>query len=277
MKRKAGVLETQSVALATSSGELSPVLLASPVKPGGRPVIGSAPLRVPNKKYLRIIGPKPINPKQAALAESLVLEEFGLFGDLREKILGENSQLAHLQTGLAKSLVMSKAPSTFNKYQPLMSKWELFAAKLSKTAFPADKPVFVLYLQQLKDEATSKSTKGSAVAGTVYAVEYAHSLRGLELPGKYEPIRLLGCSTRRSLARPVIKKRPVEKKEVVSMLDFVVHDFNDINLDTVRAALFAVLAFCLETRYDDLCDLRLCSFFDYGEYFIVRIEHRKID
>ena len=118
LKRKAGVLETQSVALATSSGELSPVLLVSPVKPGEN---GSAPLRVPDKKYLRIIGPKPINPRQAALAESLVLEEFGLFGDLRE-ILGENSQLAHLQTGLAKSLVMSKAPSTVNTYQPLVSK-----------------------------------------------------------------------------------------------------------------------------------------------------------
>jgi hypothetical protein len=44
LKRKAGVLETQSVALATSYGELSPVLLASPVKPGERPVNGSAPL-----------------------------------------------------------------------------------------------------------------------------------------------------------------------------------------------------------------------------------------
>jgi hypothetical protein len=61
------------------------------------------------------------------------------------------------------------------------------------------------------------------------------------------------------------------------MLDFAVPDFNDINLDAVRAALFAVLAFCLEARYDDLCDLRLCSFFDYGEYFIVFIEHRKTD
>ena len=187
--------------------------------------------------------------------------------------------MAYLQTALAKSLVISKAPCTFNKYQPLVSKWELFAAKLSacKTAFPVDKPVFALYLQQLKVEATSKSTKGSAVADTVYAVDYAHSLRGLELPGKYEPARLLCCSTRRSLAKPVIKKRPVGKKDVVNILDFAVPDFNNINLDTVRAALFVVLAFCLEARYDDLCDLRLCSFFDYGESFIVFIEHRKTD
>ena len=45
------------------------------------------------------------------------------------------------------------------------------------------------------------------------------------------------------MARPVIKKRPAEKKDVLCMLDFAVSDFNDINLDTVRAALFAVLAF----------------------------------
>ena len=64
LKRKAGVLETQPVALATSSGELSPALLVNPVKPNERPENGSAPLRVPDKKYLRIIGPKPINPSR---------------------------------------------------------------------------------------------------------------------------------------------------------------------------------------------------------------------
>ena len=72
------------------------VLLVSPVKPVERPVNGSAPRRVPDKKHLKKIGPKPINPRQAALAESLVLEEFGLFGALNET-LGENSHLAHLR------------------------------------------------------------------------------------------------------------------------------------------------------------------------------------
>ena len=116
---------------------------------------------------------------------------------------------------------------------------------IGKSAFPADKPVSALFLQQLENEAVGKGTKGSVVPDTVYAVDYAHNLRGLELPGKFEPARLLCCATGRLLARPVIKKRPVEKKEVaiVSMLDFVVPDFSDINLDTIRAALFAVLSF----------------------------------
>ena len=229
LKRKAGVLETQPFALATSSGELSPVSLVSPDKPAERPENGSASLRVPDKKHLKIVGPKSINPRQAALhvADSLVLEEFSLFGDLRE-ILGENNQLAHLQSDLVESLVMSKALSTFNKYQPLVSKWELFATKLGKVAFPANKLVFVLYLQQLKNEVVGKGTKGSANPDTVYAVDYAHSLGGLELSGKFEPTRPLCCATRRLMARPVIKKRPVEKNDVVSMLDFAVPDFNGL-------------------------------------------------
>ena len=33
----------------------------------------------------------------------------------------------------------------------------------------------------------------------------------------------------------------------------------------------------MEARFDDLCDLRVCSFFDYGDYFVVFIEHRKTD
>ena len=150
LKKTAGVLETKSVALATSFGELSPVLLFSPVKPTERSVNESAPLRVPDKKHLKIIGPKLINPRQAVLVESLVLEEFGLFGALNE-IRGENSHLAHLESNLDESLAMSKAPSTFNKYQPLVSKWETFAAKVSKTPFPANTPLFLLYLQRLKN------------------------------------------------------------------------------------------------------------------------------
>ena len=93
-----------------------------------------------------------------------------------------------------------------------------------------------------------------------YAVDFAHMLRGLDLPGKFEPIRLLCCAVKRSLSRPGVKKRPVTKDEVACMIDFAVPDFSDIDLMGVRAALFAVLAFCLEARYDDLCDLRLSSF-----------------
>ena len=276
LKRKAGIFDTQPVALATLPGELSPVNLVNCDQPGVLALNLKAPLRVPEKKHLRIMGPKPMNPKQSALAKTLVSEKVGLFGSLSD-VVGEDTQLVQSQSGLAESLVMSKAPSTFGKYLPLVSKWEQFSTQKGKIAFPANPFLFVLYLQKLKQEATMKGTKGSSVPDTVYAVDFAHRLRGLDLPGKFEPARLLCCATRRLLSRPVVKKRPVTKQEVVRMLDFAVPDFCKIHLNNVRAALFAVLAFCLEARFDDLCDLRLCSFFDYIEYFVVFIEHRKTD
>jgi integrase len=256
--------------------DLSPVLLVSPVKETVSVFDLSAPLRVPNVKSLKLMGPKPISSKQQAVADDLVEGQLGLFGAL-SALIRDNQELSQLKSDLAQSLVMSKAPNTFNKYMPLVSKWQEFAQSLSKPAFPADNGLFVLYLQKLKNVATEKGTKGSAVPDTVYAVDFAHRLRGLDLPGKFEPIRLLCCAVKRSLSRPGVKKRPVTKDEVTRMIDFAVPDFSDIDLMKVRAALFAVLAFCLEARYDDLCDLRLSSFFDYGDYIVVFIEHRKTD
>jgi hypothetical protein len=69
---------------------------------------------------------------------------------------------------------MSKAPNTFNKYMPLVSKWQEFAQRLIKPAFLADNALFVMYPQKLKNVATKNGTKGSAVADTVYAVDFAH-------------------------------------------------------------------------------------------------------
>ena len=50
---------------------------------------------------------------------------------------------------------------------------------------------------------------------------------------------------RRPLERPIIKKRPMEKREIVSMLDFDVPDFNNINLDSADNALAVPKALAL--------------------------------
>jgi hypothetical protein len=61
--------------------------------------------------------------------------------------------------------------------------------------------------------------------------------------------RLTSYQARRPLAGPIIKKRPVEKKEVVSMLDFTVPDFNDINLDSADNALAVPKAVTMAVDY----------------------------
>ena len=67
------------------------------------------------------MGPKPISSKQQAVADDLVEGQFGLFGAL-SVLIRDNQELSQLKPDLAQSLVMSKAPNTFNKYMPLVSK-----------------------------------------------------------------------------------------------------------------------------------------------------------
>ena len=129
---------------------------------------------------------------------------------------------------------------------PLVRNWEEFALKYRYPAYPAASSLFLVYLQNLKAAATVKGTKGSAISDTVYAVDFAHKLRGLNRPGIEAAVQLLTGATKRALGRPVVKKTAVPKSEVIAMLDFVVPDFDNFEWATVRTALFAVLAFCLE-------------------------------
>jgi hypothetical protein len=52
--------------------DLSPVLLVSPAKETVSAFDLSAPLRVPNVKSLKLMGPKPISNKQQTVAGDLV-------------------------------------------------------------------------------------------------------------------------------------------------------------------------------------------------------------
>ena len=137
--------------------------------------------------------------------------------------------------------------------------------------------MLLVYLQNLRTAATVKGTKGSAVFETAFAVGFAHKLRGLNRPGIEAAVQLPIDATKRALGRPVIKKTTMPKSEVIAMLGFVVPDFDNFDGNTVRAALFAVLAFCLEARLDHLTDLCGDSFFDYGAYIVVFVEHRKME
>ena len=83
-------------------------------------------------------------------------------------------------------------------------------------------------------------------------------------------------ATRRALGRPVTKKTAILKSEVTAMLDFAIPDFDHLDWYAFRAGLFAVLVFCLEARFDDLIDMCPGSFFDYGGYIVVFVEHRKM-
>ena len=236
----------------------------------------SAPYVIPQHSQLSLKGPK--GPTQLQFREALNLQATtnGLFGNLAE-LSEQIPELKQTSRDLARSPVLSRAKRTFGKYMPLVRNWEEFALKYRYPAEPAASSLSLVYLQTLKAAATVQGTKGSAVSDTVYAVDFAHKLRGLNGSGITAAMQLLIGATERALGRPVIKNTAVLKSEVVAMLDFVVPEFDHFDWGTVRAALFAVLAFCLEARFDDLIDLCGDSLFDYGAYIVVFVEHRKMD
>ena len=285
----ASVLDASDLPVAASPvvGPVLPaddsVILISPNRQGALADLGmfscydpSAPYVVPHHSQVSLKGSK--GPTQLQLTEALQLQntENGLFGSLAA-LSAQFPDLKQTSRDLALSLVLSRASSTFAKYTPLVRNWEKFALQYLNPAYPAPDALFLIYLQGLKAEATAKGTKGSSVSDTVYAVDFAHKLRGLDRPGTEEAVKLLIGATKRALGRPVVKKTAILKSEVVDMLNFAVPDFDNLHWGSVRAALFAVLAFCLEARFDDLIDLCGDSFYDYGSYIIVFVEHRKMD
>ena len=173
---------------------------------------------VPHTSQLTLKGSKGPTQKQLREAVSLQDSQQGLFGGLKA-LTKEFPELEQTRKDLALSLVMSRASSTFGKYLPLTRNWEMYAAGFRSPAYPATSELFVLYLQKLKTMATQKGTKGSAVSDTVYAVDFAHKLRGLDRPGAAEIVQLLIGSTKRALGRPVTKKTAILKTEVTAMLD----------------------------------------------------------
>ena len=141
----------------------------------------------------------------------------GLFGGLTA-LAAEFPELKQTSKDLALSLVMSRASSTFGKYLPLTKNWELYATKFCYSAYPAKSELFLLYLQRLKAVATEKGTNCSDVSDIVYAVDFAHKLKGLDRPDAAAAVLLLIGSTRRALGRLVTKKIAILKSEVTAML-----------------------------------------------------------
>ena len=170
--------------------EEDPVILVSPFRQGALSDLGlfnchdptSAPYVVPHHSQLSLKGSKGPTHLQLQEAVNLQATASGLFGNLAELSV-KFPELRQTSKDLALSLVLSRAKGTFGKYMPLVRNWEKFALQYRYPAYPATSALFLIYLQNLKSAATVKGTKGSAVSDTVYAVDFAHKLRGLDRPG----------------------------------------------------------------------------------------------
>ena len=249
--------------------QLSILPVVQPVQPS----LPFTALELPDIRSVKLRGPDPISSSQMIAASGLVGSSGGLFGQVNS-LVSDHPLLAPLRDGLARSLVQSRAPSTFSKYWPLVKAWSDFALSMGQLDFPAARALLLLYLQQVKEVARVKGNKAGRVVQSVYAIDFAHACRGLDRPGADPAVKMLVSAALRELSRPVVKKAAASKSLVIALVSFWIPDPVCLDLDTVRPALFVLLAFVLEARFDDVIHLSPSCFFDYQEYMVAFV-HRK--
>ena len=86
-----------------------------------------------------------------------------------------------------------------------IQKLEAWAEKHNPTVFPVNEHCVALYLQHLGEKLQSKS----AVEEAVNALNWVHSLAGVQSPTQSPLVQATAEGLRRLLARPVKKKTPM--------------------------------------------------------------------
>ena len=92
---------------------------------------------------------------------------------------------------------------------------ECFAVERSMACLPADRLQFTLYLERLARETSSVS----AVEEVFNAVNWVHSIAGLEPPSSDGVVRSVMEGVRRMYARPVVKKEPITIKDLRAIVE----------------------------------------------------------
>ena len=161
----------------------------------------------------------------------------------------EDPQLRNLADALPNTILQSRANSTSKKYLSAFRRWKTWAMEHSMVAFPAQVHQVALYLQYVGETTRSKS----AVEEAFNALSWIHALAGLDSHTCNPFLRSTLEGLQRTLAKPVIKKKPVS----VNMLEAIVQDARDSELlSDIRLATACLLSYAGFLRFNELGRLR---------------------
>ncbi len=114
---------------------------------------------------------------------------------------------------MSKLLASSKAPSTCSKYTLYWNRWVTWVTEFNGSSpLPADSATFAIYLSRLICQSESKSI----IEATMASVSYFHCTAGLPSPTLDPFVKAIGEGGRRVCAKPVCKKEPIVRDNVVS-------------------------------------------------------------
>ena len=182
----------------------------------------------------------------------------------------EDPELLRLVKKLPSTVLQSRASSSAKKYTGAFKRWKSWAEEHNLTVFPASEHCVALYLQHLGEKLKSKS----AVEDAINALNWVHSLAGVQSPTHSPLVKATAEGLRRALARPVQKKTPMS----VGILSEIVKDAESHPcLSNIRLAAVCLLAFSGFLRFDELIQLRPSDITITDEMMAVKIRRSKTD
>ena len=178
--------------------------------------------------------------------EVLQCGEWSLLGEL------DDPELIRLANQLPETLLRSRACSSTKKYVSAFKRWKSWASSHHLPTFPTQAHYVALYLQHLTEWAKSKS----AVEEAVNALAWVHGLAGINSPTSSPIVQETLQGLKRTLAKPVQKKRPITKEMLV---EIAADANNHPSLANICLATACLLAFSGFLCFNELIHIRSCD------------------
>lgn len=176
----------------------------------------------------------------------------------------------HLLPGM---LSRSRADNTCKKYELAFLRWKkwcLCNGLGSGDILPAKAFPVAIYLASVIQSANSPSP----VITAFYAIKWFHEISGLNSPTDSKLVSNILESARRILAKPTVKKIPVDTSLLLSMYRRL---YEEGNLKSQRILCACLIAFAGFLRSDELLNIRVSDLRFEQSYMKIFIESSKTD
>ena len=180
--------------------------------------------------------------------------------------------LVDLAKGLPDVVLLSKAPSTPDKYRLAWLNWKRCAARFPCiAAFPA-KPFHVaLYLKDLLSSANSIAPISSAV----YGIRWAHEVAGEPSPTDHSIVKSTVEGCKRLLAKPVKPKDPLPADVFMRLVQAL--GGAEADIDTLRFLVLSLLGYAGFMRVSELLQVKLKDIQFFQTHMSILVPKRKND
>ena len=157
-------------------------------------------------------------------------------------------RFTELAKEMATHLVRSTSENTNKKYFAAFNRWDSFIRAEGGSSLPAESIHVALYITHLIDNSSSSSV----IEGAVYAIKWAHKIRGLNDPTDNCFVKSLLESAKRQCQRKINKKEPVTSCQLIELCKKY-KDSEDVV--TLRDLTLVILSFSGFLRFSEAREL----------------------